>query len=871
VTKVLKLILALSLVVCLIVFSDSAFAKWDRNSVVIPPGINYWSSSNVSSPSIIKVGSMYQLWYQGFDGYIWTIGTAKSVDGKAWQLASQPDVVPDNDERDVLEPSVVYTDKYYMFYDSRSVSFEQKIRMAVSDDGINWTKHPVPVLTPSEPWESRGVTDPSVIFHDGKYRMFYGGWGTGPWQIGYAESTDGINWTKSPNNPLALPNLGHLNGPSASFYQGKYHLFYHTGDGIPNNIYHVSSDNLTDWECVDGCTVITNSLNGFDSLMTLAPAFLADNGRNLLYYGGSDGSKIQIGLAIETLEAEKPVIVFIPGLFSSWNREALLHNQTVAQTDWELNPIVKEYSGINETLLNLGYLKGENYFFFNYDWRKNLSTLVDDLNLYLAAHSLKEKRIILIGHSLGGLIARLYVQEKGTENIEKIITVGSPHQGVPQVYKALAGGEVSEDNPWWYLAEKLALQLFREGLETDREILKRELPVLEDLLSTYPYLYGFNNQPILMDSYQFTNEYLFTKNLSLGALDSLLFSLSGNAGNTTSGYVLGGRSHFDRILNLYPEGRPIQTIRALGDFVVTELSAKTNQAAVLNLDHGALIRNQAGIQAILDQAGIEYSTEEIVEGESTQIFPSLVFLVLSSARLEVEIGNQTYREEKGILLVPNYQGEPVLIKAIGQSTGNYEIRIGYLKPDRDVWSSIHGTILHPNEEIDIYSLTLAANSNLVLNADSLLEQIRLRLQLLYEKTNNKWLYKAYRTLNKPKIPKGTLKFLLTAYSQLNAADLNELIEIISLIQEYYTTLPDQWFSRAEWKLYNLKYHLQNAKFKVKKQKLLHFQHKNSSPKTTRSLSLAKEYLDQLNSALKTKKTNLTEFFYLVVEALLQGI
>lgn len=55
-------------------------------------------------------------------------------------------------------------------------------------------KHPAnPVLWPTEPWEGKvAVIYGSVIRDDGKYRMWYHG-GAG---VSYAESEDGIKWTK---------------------------------------------------------------------------------------------------------------------------------------------------------------------------------------------------------------------------------------------------------------------------------------------------------------------------------------------------------------------------------------------------------------------------------------------------------------------------------------------------------------------------------------------------------------------------------------------------------------------------------------------------------------------------------------------------
>ena len=70
-------------------------------------------------------------------------------------------------------------------------------------NGSDWVRRDAPVMTPTEPWESpegtfAGVYEPNVIYHRGKWRMWYV---IGPPDAeqrmahGYAESRDGRTWT----------------------------------------------------------------------------------------------------------------------------------------------------------------------------------------------------------------------------------------------------------------------------------------------------------------------------------------------------------------------------------------------------------------------------------------------------------------------------------------------------------------------------------------------------------------------------------------------------------------------------------------------------------------------------------------------------
>jgi predicted GH43/DUF377 family glycosyl hydrolase len=77
-----------------------------------------------------------------------------------------------------------------------------KIRMAISEDGIRWTKQNRDLI-PSSIEDDEAQASPDVFYANGKYHMFfcyrysayYRGKENG-YRIGYAESTDLINWVR---------------------------------------------------------------------------------------------------------------------------------------------------------------------------------------------------------------------------------------------------------------------------------------------------------------------------------------------------------------------------------------------------------------------------------------------------------------------------------------------------------------------------------------------------------------------------------------------------------------------------------------------------------------------------------------------------
>lgn len=65
-------------------------------------------------------------------------------------------------------------------------------------DGQAWVDQPTPAFTASEPWERGSVYEPNILFHDGKWKLWYvAGSNQEDYLVhGYSESEDGrTNWT----------------------------------------------------------------------------------------------------------------------------------------------------------------------------------------------------------------------------------------------------------------------------------------------------------------------------------------------------------------------------------------------------------------------------------------------------------------------------------------------------------------------------------------------------------------------------------------------------------------------------------------------------------------------------------------------------
>ncbi len=92
-------------------------------------------------------------------------------------------------------PSVLVNDGLYrIWFEGGNYA---GIGYAESNDGLHWTRRgSQPVLAADQRWEAGTIGSPTVVFHDGLYRMWYDGNVNAARSIGYAESSDGVSWTK---------------------------------------------------------------------------------------------------------------------------------------------------------------------------------------------------------------------------------------------------------------------------------------------------------------------------------------------------------------------------------------------------------------------------------------------------------------------------------------------------------------------------------------------------------------------------------------------------------------------------------------------------------------------------------------------------
>lgn len=69
---------------------------------------------------------------------------------------------------------------------------------------------------------------------------------------------------------------------------------------------------------------------------------------------------------------------------------------------------------------------------FDYDWRLKIEQIAQQLDMEINA--LNVPKVVLIGHSMGGLVARQYILDSNrAQKVDKVISVGSPYWGAPKL------------------------------------------------------------------------------------------------------------------------------------------------------------------------------------------------------------------------------------------------------------------------------------------------------------------------------------------------------------------------------------------------------------------------------------------------------
>ena len=316
-------------------------------------------------------------------------------------------------------------------------------------------------------------------------------------------------------------------------------------------------------------------------------------------------------------------IVFIPGVFGS------LGDDVIGGTgSFSFGLAEKIYRPFIKTLNAMGYIEGENLFVSYYDWKRNVLEVVDKY-LYTDIEKIKTetgaKKVILICHSLGGLLARAYMSYFDSTSVEKIIMIATPNQGSIDAYYFWSGGKLKyskvEENIL-YKGVKIGFMLYYRMFHKINHIeaLRNIFPVAENLLPSYGYgdylslLEDGIKKDIPIDSMTISN--LFLNNLETKFEDyENLYIISGNKKYTNNNFLV---EFHNKEKIKWLDGKPIMEYKTVyGDGTVTTASTLANLSQnniILDAGHiDILYKSKYYISSILNKSISEDVMEEEVE------------------------------------------------------------------------------------------------------------------------------------------------------------------------------------------------------------------------------------------------------------------
>lgn len=204
-------------------------------------------------------------------------------------------------------------------------------------------------------------------------------------------------------------------------------------------------------------------------------------------------------------------VFVIPGLGASWNLDAFVNCKLSGYGgSWNLAPYAESvYNPILEVLPS----KGWTVIPFYYDWRKDVRENSQILKDLINSRVVPEEKVNIVGHSMGGLVTRNYLETQSGGKAAKFLAVGTPNKGSSFAYPVIAGGEVWTDN----LMIKIASTLFLNRCGTPDSIY--------NLLPTYNYLKDIRTGQIkdvggmtVKNSYLPTNFDYSSWNVKIGTL-----------------------------------------------------------------------------------------------------------------------------------------------------------------------------------------------------------------------------------------------------------------------------------------------------------------------------------------------------------------
>jgi predicted GH43/DUF377 family glycosyl hydrolase len=245
-----------------------------------------WDAVDVLNPSVIRQGDTYYNFFSGYDGQTWHTGLALSSDGVLWRKRGKILSAAGNGSAIASGDGILY---YYQAGDPVEIGLARMITKG------QWVRGAAPVLPvgPYGSWDERGVADPYVIRAGRAYYMFYLGMDRAERQrLGVAMSDDGVRWTKLRSNPiLELGEYGAFDekglGEPAVWASSGYYWMLYTGRDH-NEMRRLGLARSRDGVRWQKLALVIAGGEPWDSKVICDPTVIVNGDRVTVWFGGGD-------------------------------------------------------------------------------------------------------------------------------------------------------------------------------------------------------------------------------------------------------------------------------------------------------------------------------------------------------------------------------------------------------------------------------------------------------------------------------------------------------------------------------------------------------------------------------------------------------
>lgn len=416
--------------------------------------------------------------------------------------------------------------------------------------------------------------------------------------------------------------------------------------------------------------------------------------------------------------AKPDPVILIPGILGSWQ----------VGGKWEVDPILHTYDNLWEALKAAGYTEGQDLFALPYQWR--------DSNM-ITAEKLREKinevkaicncdKIDLIGHSMGGLVARAYIEgDNYQDDVDQVIFLATPHRGAPSAYLMWEGGSTGVDQSNWVMDRIFALEAEFNGYGYVSKYL-REKPVksVQELLPVYDYLRDKDTGIVRAYPNNYPRNALLenlNSSASLGKLAKVkILNILGDKGDASTIDILRvvpSDDVFGDWQNGYPENYfKLFSDHGLeygpGDNTVPEKSNKNfsgSELVINNSTHKGIVTDAQ--RAVIKELTGKESAQEI---RNSYINNLLMVRIFSPANFQIiapdgkivgtnflssstinQIAGAYYTNSSAspeFAIVPNPQAGEYQVKLLGTGNGSYRLSVSYLSNDQAIDKDFIGDI-----------------------------------------------------------------------------------------------------------------------------------------------------------------------------------